>query len=497
MLQALNVSKSFPGIRALDRVRLAVSGGTVHALVGENGAGKSTLMKIIAGLIQPDEGELVFKGRQFAPRNPHDALKAGIAMIPQELMPFGELTVAENVFVGHEPTFRFGWLDKNRMQREAERLLGQIGVTIPPTARMKDLTVAQMQVVEIAKALAHNADLLIMDEPTSAISEREVETLFSIIGDLKRRGVSVIYVSHRLDEIFRISDAVTVLRDGQHVATRLISDVDRNTLITLMVGRDIEESAGPSATSTGEVALELRGLTKHGKFTGIDLKLRQGEILGLAGLLGAGRTELAEAIFGLVRPDAGEVRVRGRAVKIESPRDAIAHGIGMVTENRHKFGLVPVMSVKHNITLAGLRGWWINRRAENAIADAQLRAYSIKVRDRNQLAGTLSGGNQQKVVLAKTLLPRPSILILDEPTRGIDIGSKVEMHAFVRKLAREGMAVLLISSELPELMSLSTRLLVMRQGRLCAELDPRSVTQETILKHAMPQGGADDVGYPR
>ncbi|MGC8990040.1 MAG: sugar ABC transporter ATP-binding protein [Verrucomicrobiia bacterium] len=487
MLQVLDVSKSFPGIRALDRVRLDVSDGTVHALVGENGAGKSTLMKIVAGLIRPDEGELLFKGQRFRPRNPHDALKAGIAMIPQELMPFRELTVAENIFVGHEPILRFGWLDKDKMQREAARLLGQIGVVIPPTARMKDLTVAQMQVVEIAKALAHNADLLIMDEPTSAISEREVETLFSIIGGLKRRGVSVIYVSHRLDEIFRIADVVTVLRDGQHVATRPITDVDRNTLIALMVGRDIEETVGPPATATGQVALELRGLTKRGKFTGVDLTLRQGEILGLAGLMGAGRTELAEAIFGLVRPDGGEVRVHGRVVKIESPRDAIAHGIGMVTEDRHKFGLVHVMSVKHNITLADLPGWWINRRAENAMADEQLLAYSIKARDRNQLAGTLSGGNQQKVVLAKTLLPRPSILILDEPTRGIDIGSKAEMHAFVRKLAREGMAVLLISSELPELLCLSTRLLVMRQGRICAELDPRSITQETVLRHAMPK----------
>jgi len=489
VLQIRNVSKSFSGVRALDHVTFEVAAGSVHALMGENGAGKSTLMRIVSGLETADSGEVRCAGR--------------VAMIHQELMPFRDLTVAENIFMGQEPTRRWGWLDQPAMRREAQRLLEQLGMKLSPSRRMRELTVAQMQTVEIARALARRAELLIMDEPTSAISEHEVEALFGIIRDLKARGVTVIYISHKIDEIFRIADTVTVLRDGRHVTTRPIGELDEAKLIALMVGREFSRAAGTAAARSGvtaaiplgvaapvpdgrEVALEVRDLTKRSKFRNVSFQLRCGEIVGLAGLMGAGRTDLANALFGLAPADTGEIRVGGKSVRIRRPRDAMALGIGLVTEDRLQFGLVPTMSVKHNLTLSNLHDLLIDHRTEDAVADEQIRAFSIKTRDRNQSVSTLSGGNQQKVVLAKTLLCQPTILILDEPTRGIDIGAKTEMHAFIRTLARNGKAVLLISSELPELLALSDRLLVMREGVLRAELDPSRATQEEILRHAMP-----------
>ena len=475
VLQVRNVSKSFPGVRALDNVSLDVAAGSVHALMGENGAGKSTLMRIVSGLDTADTGEIRCSGR--------------VAMIHQELMPFRDLTVAENIFMGQEPTRRFGWLDKPAMHRESQRLLDHLGMTLSPSRPMRELSVAQMQTVEIAKALARRAELLIMDEPTSAISEHEVEALFKIIRDLKQRGVAIIYISHKMDEIFRIADTVTVLRDGRHVATHPIGELDEAKLIALMVGRELSPGGPRSVEAAGDVALEVRHLTKPGRFRDINFTLRHGEVLGLAGLMGAVRTDVANAIFGMFPADSGEIRVHDQPSRIASPRDAIALGIGMVSEDRREFGLVPTMSVKHNLTLASLRGWLLDHRAENTVADEQIRAFGIKTPGRNQSVTTLSGGNQQKVVLAKTLLSEPAILILDEPTRGIDIGAKTEMHAFVRQLARDGKAVLLISSELPELLALSDRLLVMREGVLTAELDPRRATQEEILQHAMPDSG--------
>jgi len=481
VLQVRNLSKSFPGVRALDNVSLDVAAGSVHALMGENGAGKSTLMRIVSGLDTADTGEVRCSGR--------------IAMIHQELMPFRDLTVAENIFMGQEPTRRFGWLDKPAMHREAQRLLEHLGMTLSPARPMRELSVAQMQTVEIAKALARRAELLIMDEPTSAISEHEVEALFKIIRDLKQCGVAIIYISHKMDEIFRTADTVTVLRDGRHVATQPAAELDEAKLIALMVGRELSHAAGTAATtmvvaaSVPDAVLEVRALTKPGKFHNINFALRRGEILGVAGLMGAGRTDLAHAIFGLAPAASGEILINGQPVRIRRPADALARGIALVSEDRKEFGLVPMMSLKHNITLASLRGWLIDHRAENRVADEQIRALSIKSHDRNQSVNTLSGGNQQKVVIAKSLLTAPAILILDEPTRGIDIGAKAEIHAIIGRLARDGKAVLLISSELPELLALSDRLLVMREGILTAELDPRRATQEEILQHAMPVSG--------
>jgi inositol transport system ATP-binding protein len=481
LLQVRNLAKSFPGAVALDRVNLDIEAGKVHAVMGENGAGKSTLMKLLAGLLQPDAGEILFDGQRVRIKDPHHALRRGIAMIHQELLPFPELTVAANIGMGREATRGFpGWLDRAAMNREAAALLARLGVALEPTRRMGDLSVAEMQTVEIAKALAHDARVIIMDEPTSAISGREVDALFAVVRDLTTRGVAVIYISHKLGEIFRIADTVSVLRDGRHVATVPASDLDERRLIAMMVGREL------ARRMPGDILLEACGLTKDGVFRDIGLCLRRGEVVGLAGLMGAGRSGVIEALAGLAPAAAGEVRVTGRAVRLSSPAAALAAGIARVGEDRKRDGFVPGMSVQENITLAAPLGWRIDHRAEAALADGQIRAFGIKTADRRQAVGELSGGNQQKVVIAKALLTKPDVLLLDEPTRGIDIGAKAEVHALIDRLARSGMAILMASSELPELLGLSDRLLVMREGELTAELDPRRVSQEEIMKHAMP-----------
>jgi len=486
ILQVRNLCKSFPGVQALTDVSMAVQAGTVHALMGENGAGKSTLMKILIGLHAADAGEILFKGRPIRIKSPHDALSRGIAMIHQELLPFRNLSVAENIGMGREPTrWLPGWIDRPALARDATRVLGRLGCALDPNRMMDGLSVAEMQTVEIAKALAYDAELIIMDEPTSAISEREVEALFAVIRDLRQRGVTVIYISHKMDEIFRVADAITVLRDGHPIATRPSSALDAQRLISLMVGRDL---APPAATrgSRGEPALEVRGLTKPGQFRDISFTLRRGEILGLAGLMGAGRTDVVNAIYGLAPATSGEIRIHGRSVRISGPAAAIAAGIALVSEDRKEFGLVLPMSLQHNLTLASLRQRWIDQRQESALADAQIRSFGIRAAGRHQAVMHLSGGNQQKVVLAKAMLTEPDILILDEPTRGIDIGAKTEIYALINRLACAGRAVLLVSSELPELLLLSDRLLVMREGAVSAEFDTRQTTQEEILKFAMP-----------
>jgi inositol transport system ATP-binding protein len=491
VLEARELSKSFPGVDALAGVGLTVQSGMVHAVTGENGAGKSTLMNILSGLLLPDSGEILFRGRPVRLASPHEALRVGISMIHQELLPFLELTVAENIWMGRQPTGRFpGWVDERAMNREAVRLLERLGVVLPPSRRMKHLSVAEMQVVEIARALACRAEVIIMDEPTSALSEREVQRLSELIRDLKLHGVAVIYVSHKLDEIFGLADVVTVLRDGRHVATADIAALDADRLIALMVGRDLEPPPRRGAAG-GEPLLEVLGLTKPGSFREVAFTVRRGEILGLTGLMGAGRTSLIHAICGIDPAMEGEIRVSGEAKRIRSPRDAIRSGIAAVTEDRKTYGIVPAMSLKHNLTLSSLarcaRGWIIDHRAEARVAEAQIRAFSIRARDAGLEAQSLSGGNQQKVVIAKALLTDPSILLLDEPTRGIDVGAKAEIHAIVRRLASEGKAIVMASSEMSEILSLSDRILVMREGRVAAELNPEHTTQEEIMKWALPK----------
>jgi ABC-type sugar transport system ATPase subunit len=490
-LQVRHLSKSFPGVQALADVGLDVAAGEVHALLGENGAGKSTLMKILAGLLQPEAGEIRFQGRAVRLPAPHHARRLGIAMIHQELLPFPHLSVAENIFMGQQPASRFlGWIDRSRLQAEARRLLDRLGAPLSPARRMGELSVAEMQTVEIAKAMAHRAELLIMDEPTSALSAHETERLFEIIRGLRQRGASVIYISHKLDEVFRLADTVTVLRDGRHIATVPIRGLTPDQLVAWMVGRELPAGRANSGAPPGEVALAVRGLSKAGRFRDVSFQVRRGEVLGFAGLMGAGRTDVVNALYGLAPADTGEILVHGRPARIRSPRQAIRLGLGLVTEDRKEFGLVLPMSVKHNLTLTDLRrccrAGVIRHATENRLADERLSAFAIRAAHRNQAVGLLSGGNQQKVVMAKTLLAEPQILLLVEPTRGIDIGAKAEVHALIAGLARAGKAVVLVSSELPELLALSDRLVVLREGVVTAELDARQAAPEQVLRLAMP-----------
>ena len=491
LLQVQDLSKAFPGVQALDRVRLDIEPGKVHAVIGENGAGKSTLMNVLIGLHQPDDGELRFKGRTITVQNPHEALKLGISMIHQELMPLQDMTVAENIFLGREPASRWmGWLDRTAMRRDAGELLRKLDVPLSPQRRMRGLSLAEMQTVEIAKALAYQADLIIMDEPTSAISDREVERLFSAIRDLKKQGVAVVYISHKLDEIFEICDTVTVLRDGQYIGTYDIGELNIDRMISLMVGRELKETFPTGDSRRDDVVLSVSGLTRTGKFKDVSFEARRGEILGIAGLMGAGRTEVLSAIYGLEPFDAGEISVHGNPVRINHPSEAIRNGLAMVTEDRKEYGLVLNMVVKHNVTLTILRkicrAGFIDRAEEDRTADRSIRDLSIKISNRNQTAASLSGGNQQKIVLAKALLTEPEVLLLDEPTRGIDISAKAEVYKLISQLAEAGKAVVLVSSELQELLSLSDRILVMREGEITAEFEGRKATQEEIMKVAVP-----------
>ncbi|NUQ66361.1 MAG: sugar ABC transporter ATP-binding protein [Pirellulales bacterium] len=492
ILQARNIHKAFGGVKALVDVSLTLLPGKVHALMGENGAGKSTLMRVLAGLCPADSGEIVLDGRPIMLRSPRDAMRHGITMIHQELMPVPDLTVAENILLGREPASRLlGWIDWRAIQREARQLLGLLGVDLPLTWKMRRLSVAQMQTVEIAKALGHDVRVLIMDEPTAVLSDREAEALFGLIRVLRDRGAAVVYITHKMDEVFRIADTVTVLRDGSHVETCPAGQIDRQGLIARMVGRAVDAASARSPTPKGQTALSVRGLSRAGAFCKVSFDVRQGEVLGITGLMGAGRTELVSAVFGLAPADAGEIRVAGKVVRIHSPADAMRHGIGMVPEDRRGFGLVPKMSVKHNLTLASLAdccaGPVICHPRESAVCEAAIRTFSVKTADSRQAVDQLSGGNQQKVVIARSLLRGPAVLILDEPTRGIDVAAKAEVHGLVRQLAREGKAVVLVSSELPEVLSLADRLLVMRDGLVAAELDPSRTSQEEVLSHAMPQ----------
>ena len=462
----------------MDGIKLDVGRGEVHAVTGENGAGKSTLMKIIAGLDQPDSGAVHFSGR-------------GIAMIHQELQSFPNLTVAENIWMGQEPVRRFGgWLDKPRMLRDARKLLSRLGVSADPTQPMRNLSIAEQQCVEIAKALARQADLIIMDEPTSALAAHEAESLFRIILDLKKRGVAIIYISHRLPEVVQLADRITVLRDGRLVTTQPAGELDEDRLIALMVGRTLKTRAAKTPSAPGEVILEVQHLTRAGSFRDVSFSLRRGEILGLAGLMGAGRSDVAAAIFGLAPANTGAIFVHGRPVRIQSPAQALSHGIAMVTEDRKEYGFVPNMSVQENVTLSSLRrycrGPFLDRLAEETAADQQIAALDVRSAGRDQPVKQLSGGNQQKVVLARALLTDPEIVVLDEPTRGIDIGAKHEIHAIIVRLAREGKAILLVSSEMNEILALSHRILVLREGAAVAELAASAATPDEILRHAMP-----------
>lgn len=502
VLKMTGIGKSFSGVPALRNVRLTVARGEVHALMGENGAGKSTLMKILSGMVRKDAGDIWLAGELADISSPKAALDLGISMIHQELNPVRAMTVSENIFLGKEPCYRLTNVVDRRKQRElTQALFREMEVTVSPDVRMGSLSVAEMQMVEIVKAVSYNARIIIMDEPTSAITGREVAKLFEIIQGLKAKGIAIIYISHKMDEIFRIADTITVLRDGQYIATRPARELDHDTLVKLMVGREISELFPPVNAVKGAVSLEVEGLARRGKFSDISFKARKGEVLGFAGLMGAGRSEIMETVFGLERADAGVIKVNGERVRIQSPDGAIRHRIALITEDRQLKGLNLKASVKDNITLVNLKsfcrfGQVLSSQKENAAVDAEVGKLRIKLRDRHQLAGTLSGGNQQKVVLAKWLLNDPEIIILDEPTRGIDIGAKAEIYKLIAQLAEQGKTIIMISSELPEILGLCDRVIVLYHGRISGEFARGAFTQENIMKAAMGNPAGNPVTKP-
>lgn len=490
ILKAVNISKSFSGVPVLDQVRLEIEKGKTHALMGENGAGKSTFMNILMGMLPPDEGEVYFQGKKIHLTSARDALRLGISMIHQELLVFPELSVAENIFMGREPVTKWGRIDRKRLNKEAQSLMEQLEMDIPVTAKMKTLSIGEMQMVEIVKAVSNQAAILIMDEPTSAISQREAEALFRTIGTLKQQGKAIIYISHKMDEIFRLADTITVMRDGKYIATRSKDDIEKDELINMIVGRELSTLFNKTTKHSEEVLLQVKDLCSAGVHQ-VSFQLRQGEVLGIAGLMGAGRTAIAHALAGLEKVTAGEIILRGQSIRPNSPRDAIAKGIGLVTEDRKNFGLVLSSSVKQNITLPSLkkhsRGFLLDHSKENAVTDKEMARFRIKASSRNQEVGRLSGGNQQKVVIAGINLNDPDLIILDEPTRGVDIGAKQEIYDYIAALIARGKAVILISSELPELLGLSDRILVVHEGSITAELNREEFSQELIMKHAMAQ----------
>ena len=479
------MSKSFAGIRVVNAVSFAIRPGEIHALMGENGAGKSTLIKIMAGLHQADEGEIYVNGSPIKFASPRDAHAAGIATVHQELLLFPELTVAENIFLGQTPKTRFGTIDWQAMRRRSRALLDSLDSgDLDIDRKVATLSVGNRQRIEIARALAQDARVLIMDEPTAALAEADVKRLMAIVRNLRDRGVAIVYVSHRMPEIFALAGRVTVLRDGNHVATKLVSEVDEAQLVSMMVGRAIDRLYPAKQGNDGDVILELRNVAYRRVIRDISLRLRRGEILGLAGLVGSGRTETALTIFGIAPATAGEIVIDGKALTIASPEAARDLGIAYIPEDRGGQGLIRSQTIEENVALPNLkrlmRGFLVNGAKVTAEARNAIAKFGIRARGPEQLVRQLSGGNQQKVVLGKWLATNPRILIMDEPTRGIDVGAKAEIHLLMRKLAGDGMAILMISSDLPEVLGMSDRVLVMNGGRIVGEFDKDHATAEAV-----------------
>jgi ribose transport system ATP-binding protein len=497
MLEIKSVSKSFPGVRALQDVSFDVQTGEVHAVIGENGAGKSTLMKILSGVYTDYEGEIFKDGKRLVLHSPHDAQQHGIAIIHQELNLIPELTIAENIFLGREMYTAFGMLDTRKMEAAAAVLLERLNILISPTRRVRGLRMGEQQLVEVAKALSLNASLLILDEPTSALSEIEIERLFKVIASLKETGVTMIYISHKLDEIFQISDRVTVLRDGAFIGTAFTSKTDQKELIRMMVGRALNEMFPKEIIEIGDELMRVENLcllpdSRRGSrsLRDISFSLRKGEILGVAGLMGAGRTELLETLFGVYAP--GRVRGKINLNQVEhsfnNPQEAIAAGLAFVTEDRKTQSLILKMSVGNNITLAALENFLvyqvIQQNAENQAIQDSIKKLRIKTSSTSVLVDKLSGGNQQKVALAKCLLTNPHVLLLDEPTHGIDVGAKAEIYALMGKLVEQGASIIMASSELPEILAMCDRILVLCEGRLTGIFNKNEATQEMIMEAA-------------
>ena len=489
------IEKTFPGVHALSQCQFELRHGEVHALVGENGAGKSTLMKVLAGVYAKDAGRIFYKGKEVEVPNPRAAQHLGISMIHQELNLMPHLTVAQNIFIGREPrrNVRF-MLDEKAINEQAQQLFARMHLNLDPRTKVADLTVAKQQMVEIAKALSFNAEVLIMDEPTAALTESEIDELFRIIRDLRAKGVGVVHISHRLEELKQISDRVTVMRDGRYIDTVQTQEAAIDRIISMMVGRTIYEATPevPEKPSE-EIVLEVRDLKRGNVIRDVNFNLRKGEILGFAGLVGAGRTEVARAVFGADPVDSGEVYVHGKRVHIKSPNDAVRHGIGYLSEDRKRYGLALGMNVEENIILAAFKKFlgaigWVNRSKIRTTAQSFVAALTIKTPSLEQKVRNLSGGNQQKVIIGKWLTADTSILIFDEPTRGIDVGAKSEIYRLLNDLAQQGKSIIMISSELPEILRMSHRVVVMCEGRVTGELNIADATQEKIMQYATQRG---------
>jgi len=488
LVRTTGIEKEFSGVKVLKNIHMDVRRGEVHAVVGENGAGKSTLMNIVGGVYPPSEGTLEVAGEPVRFRGPHDAIEKGIALIHQEPLVFTDLSVAENIFAGHtRKDYRFAlrWTD---IFKRAKGLLDSLDVQLDPRVKMKGMSIADQQMVEIISALSQNAELIIMDEPTAALTPGEVANLFRIVNNLKKQGKSFVFISHRLDEVLEISDRITVLRDGSCIGTFGRREVDKAGLIALMIGREIKEHIHRSESRKGETMLEVINLGSHGVFKEISFTVKAGEILGIAGLVGAGRSEVARAIFGIDPHDEGEIRIKGRAVLIRNPQDAIKNHMSYVPEDRQYEGLFLPLTIAANMTysvpwLISKRGW-VSTQKELKLCDSYRGYLDIKMRDGRQAVQELSGGNQQKVVIAKWLLPEPEILILDEPTRGIDVGAKEEVYKIINRMSEEGKAIVMISSELPEIVSLSDRVIVMKEGKITGVFEGAEIKDSSIMAAA-------------
>ncbi len=496
ILEIKNVRKEFPGVIALDDVSLYLRRGEIHALVGENGAGKSTLMKILAGIYTPDQGEILLDGKPFQAKNPVDALEKGISMVHQELDLVPEMTVEENVFAGREKTKGL-MIDKKEMLRRCQELVDDLEIDISPKAKIKTLSTAEQQMVAITRALAFDADIIIMDEPTSAITDREVEQLFRIIRRLKSQGKAIVYISHKMDEIYNLTDEVTVLRDGQLIGSRKTKDVTNDELINMMVGRELSNVYVKNAEQTveydeNEVILRVEGLSREHEFQDVSFEVKRGEILGFFGLMGAGRTEVMDTIFGLRKANTGSVTLKGQ--NTATVRDAIRGGMAYITEDRKYSGLNLIGSVKDNISMAYLSmvtrwGFLLDFKKERDTVDDLIEKLNVKCSSREMLTGNLSGGNQQKVVIAKWFMGNPDLLIMDEPTRGIDIGAKAEIYKLMDMLVKSGKAIIMISSETPELLGMSDRVIVMHEGKVTGKFDRDELEQEKLMAYAIGEGG--------
>ena len=489
VLEMIDVSKSFPGVQALKNVSFRLRPGSVHALMGENGAGKSTLMKCLVGLYQMNSGHVLINGNEVHINNPLEASRHGISMIHQELSPVKDRSVAENLFLGRTPLHAGVFVDHKKLYRLAGETLRSLGIDINPYEKMGNLTVAKMQMVEIAKAVSQDASIIVMDEPTSSITSTEVAQLFGMIRSLKEKGVSVIYISHKMDEIFKICDEVTVFRDGQMVGTDMVANMDVAKLIQLMVGRNLDEMFPKVVCPITDVVMEVQDLASGSRFSGVSFELRRGEILGFAGLVGAGRTEVLETLFGLRPKTAGTVKINGKTAEIRRPSDALRHGMAMLTEDRRGTGIIPVSSVASNIVVANLKKYvrksgLVNHRMIANDASEYIKKIEIKTPTKDTLIQDLSGGNQQKVLVARWLLTQPDILFVDEPTRGIDVGAKAEIHSLITRMAGEGKAIIMVSSEMPEILGMCDRILVMHEGRQTGIIDRSIATQEVIMEYA-------------